>query len=106
MDMGDSRGRPGDGKRRPELHDPRRNRASYLVLYRVVRRFLGMGATAAQVREAFQLAEALRPLDRAGRDDYELENIDSIKSRALNDALSGRKPCPIWGQDEPEQAGD
>ena len=55
--MGDSRGRPGDGKRRPELHDPRRNRASYLVLYRVVRRFLGMGATAAQVREAFQLAE-------------------------------------------------
>ena len=73
------------------------------MLCRVVRMLLGIGATAAQVREAFQLAEALSPWDTAGRDDYELKNIDSIKSRALNDALSGRKPCPIWGHNEPEQ---
>jgi hypothetical protein len=106
MDRGDSRGRPGDGKRRPELHEPRRNRASYLVLYRAVRKFLGMGATAAQIREAFELAAASRwPWETTGRDDYERENIDSIKSRALEDAIQGRPPCLIWGLHEPEQAG-
>jgi hypothetical protein len=40
-----------------------------------------------------------------GRDDYERENVDSIKSRALEDTIQGRPPCPIWGLHEPEQAG-
>ena len=81
----------------------RRNRAVYLALYRAVRTLLGMGATAAQARRAFELAAAARPWDRSELDDYERENLDSIRARALGDALAGRPPCPIWGHDEPDQ---
>jgi hypothetical protein len=106
MERGDSRGRPGDVERRPGLHDPRRNRAACMALYRAVRNLLEMGATAGQARRAFELAAASRrPWDLAGFDDFDRENIHSIRSRALDDAIEGRPPCPIWGHDEPEQEG-
>jgi hypothetical protein len=89
-------------KQRPDLHDPERNRAAYLALYRAIRKLLGMGATAEQVRRAFKLAAALRPWDTGELDDYELENIDSIRARALADALNGNPPNPIWGHDGPD----
>ena len=96
--------REGPGAKRPaDRHDPGRNRRSYLVLYRAIRTHLGRGATAAQVRRAFELAAALRRWDRSELDEYEREAIDSIRARALADALAGRPPCPIWGHDEPEQ---
>ena len=81
----------------------RRNRAVYLALYRAVRTLLGMGATAAQARRAFELAAAARPWDRSQLDEYERETIASIRARALGDAIAGRPPCPIWGHDEPDQ---
>jgi len=90
-------------RKRPDFRDPVKNRAAYLALYRAVRTLLGMGATAAQARRAFELAAAARPWDRSELDDYERENLDSIRARALGDALEGRPPCPIWGHDEPEQ---
>jgi hypothetical protein len=96
--------REGPGaKRRADLYDPGRNCRYYLVLYRAIRTLLGMGATAAQVRRAFELAAAPRRWDETGLDDYERENIDSIRARALADAIEGRPPCPIWGDHEPKQ---
>jgi hypothetical protein len=53
--------------------------------------------TAAEVREGFARAEALMPWDTTGFDAWELENVDSIKARAIGDALAGRRACPIWG---------
>jgi hypothetical protein len=106
MDPGDSRGRPGDGQRRPGLHDRRRNRAAYMALYQAVLKLLELGATAGQARRAFELAAATRqPWDLAGFDDFAWENIHSIRSRALDDAIEGRPPCPIRGHDESEQEG-
>jgi hypothetical protein len=91
-------------RERPDFRDPVKNRAAYLALYRAVRTLLGMGATAAQARRAFELAAASRrPRDLSGLDDYELENLDSIRVRALDDAIAGRPPCPIWGDNEPER---
>ena len=57
---------------------------------------------AKQELSAFKLAAALRPWDTGELDDYELENIDSIRARALADALNGNPPNPIWGHDEPD----
>jgi hypothetical protein len=92
--------REGPGAKRPaDRYDPGRNCRYYLVLYRAIRTLLGRGATAAQVRRAFELAAALRRWDESGLDDYERETIDSIRARALDDALAGRPPRPIWGDD-------
>jgi hypothetical protein len=96
--------REGPGaKRRADLDDPGRNRRYYLGLYRTIRTHLGMGATAAQVRRAFELAAVLRRWDTGELDEYERETIDSIRARALDDAIEGRPPCPIWGDHEPER---
>ena len=96
--------REGPGaKRRADLDDPGRNRRYYLGLYRTIRTHLGMGATAAQAHRAFELAAATWPWDRSQLDEYERETIDSIRARALGDAIAGRPSCPIWGHDEPEQ---
>ena len=90
-------------KQRPDLHDPERNRAAYLALYRAVRTLLRRGATAGQALRAFELAAVLRRWDTGELDEYERETIDSIRARALDDAIEGRPPCPIWGDHEPER---
>jgi hypothetical protein len=88
------------------LHDPERNRVAYLALYGGIRKLLEIGATAGQVRRAFELAATLRPWDLSEFDEYERENVNSIQCRALVDALEGRPPCPIWGDnlDTPTKA--
>jgi hypothetical protein len=89
-------------KRQPDLRDPAKNRAAYMALYRAVRKLIGQGATPSQARRAFEVPAGLRRWETGELDDYELENIDSIWVRALDDAIEGRPPCPIWGDDEPE----
>ena len=89
-------------KRQLDLRDPAKNRAAYMALYRAVRKLIGLGATPSQARSAFELPAGLRPWDTNDLDEYELENIDSIRARALDDAIDGRPPCPIWGDHEPE----
>ena len=85
MERGDSRGRPGDVERRPGLHDPRRNRAACMALYRAVRNLLEMGATAGQARRAFELAvTSRRPWDLAVFDD----NIAKLKRGSISETGS------------------
>jgi hypothetical protein len=89
-------------KRQLDLRDPGKNRAAYMALYRTVRKLIVLGASPSQARSAFELTAGLGPWDTSELDDYELENIDSIRARALDDAIEGRPPCPIWGDHEPE----
>jgi hypothetical protein len=90
-------------KRQLDLRDPTKNRAAYISLYRAVRKLIGLGANPSNARRAFELTAASRWWDTGELDDYELENYDSIRARAIDDAIEGRPPCPIWGDDEPEQ---
>jgi hypothetical protein len=87
-------------KRRPDIHDHAKNRACYLIGYQHVRDILAQGATVEQARRVHRLAHELNPIDPAvlsQLDEYERENLDSIEARALEDALAGKPPCPIWG---------
>jgi hypothetical protein len=89
-------------KRQLDLRDPAKNRAAYMALYRAFRKLIGLGATPSQARRAFELPAGLRRWETGELDDYELENIDSIRARALDDAIERRPPCPVWGDHEPE----
>jgi hypothetical protein len=92
--------RPKPAKRRPDIHDPAKNRACYLIGYEHVRDILAQGATVEQARRVHRLVHELNPIDPrvlGQLDEYERENLDSIEARALEDALAGRPPCPIWG---------
>jgi hypothetical protein len=86
--------------KRPDIRDHAKNRACYLIGYYHVRDMLAQGATVEQARRVHRLAHELNPIDPgvlAQLDEYERENLDSIESRAREDALAGRPPCPIWG---------
>jgi hypothetical protein len=56
-----------------------------------------MGATSWQALEALWIADAREPMDLRALDAYELENVQSIQARAIDDAIEGRPPNPIWG---------
>jgi hypothetical protein len=88
-----------------DLRNPQKNRAVYLVIYHRTLEVLRLGGNREDTR--IWLRHTMSRYDRSGLDDYELENLDSILSRGLDDALGGRPPCPIWGlwgDDEPERA--
>jgi hypothetical protein len=82
-------------KRVADLHNPQKNRALYLLVYHWTLEVLRMGGDHEDARNELRRTMSLH--DLSGLDNYELENIDSIRSRALGDAFEGRQPCPIWG---------
>jgi hypothetical protein len=68
-----------------------------MLLYEGTRKLLAQGATPWEALEAFLIADAREPMDLRALDAYELENVQSIQARAIDDAIEGRAPCPIWG---------
>jgi hypothetical protein len=81
-------------KRVADLDNPQKNRAVYLLVYHRTLEVLRMGGDREEVRR--RLLRTMSRYDLSGLDDYELENLDSIRSPGLDDALEGRPQCPVW----------
>ena len=82
-------------KRLADLRNPQKNRAVYLVIYHRTLEELRLGGDRVHTRS--WIRHTMSRYDHSGLDDYELENLHSILSRGLDDALGGKPPCPIWG---------
>jgi hypothetical protein len=78
-----------------------RREAAYLHGYKVTHEILAEGQPAAYVRAINRLVDEAHP-DPPDLPEMEAETRASVRARAVEDAISGREPTPLWNDfDQP-----